>query len=449
MNRYLLTATFRADGASVFAKNHKWGYFPSVALGWTMSEEKWLKDNVKWLSMLKLRASWGQTGNSDVGTNAFASYYASAAYNKEDKSQNIGVFQGKLENPDLKWETTTEWNFGLDFGFLRNRILATVEVYHKVVSDLLNYKPLNYYHDVSSVMANMGKTQSTGVELTLNTTNIQTRNFTWTTNLTWTKYKDRWKERTSDWKPSVYEKVDDPIRPIYSRIADHILQIGEEVPAAQPQLRPGEIVIKDLNGYKRDESGQPMVDKNGRFILTGGPDGIIDDADVVLIGSQDPGWMAGMINTFKYKDFDLSFQFNGMFDRIMQDPTEMQYGLGGGDLARYGYNALSVIKKRWTWDNPSTKYPCSFNGWGNNYTSGNWYYQKAWFIRMSNITLGWSLPKSWLAATNGIVSKVRLSLSANNLFCITPYEGLDPETDYYSASYPNARTYSLGINITF
>ena len=123
-----------------------------------------------------------------------------------------------------------------------------------MVSDLLNYKPLNYYHDVSSVMANMGKTQSTGVELTLNTTNIQTRNFTWTTNLTWTKYKDRWKERTSDWKPSVYEKVDDPIRPIYSRIADHILQIGEEVPAAQPQLRPGEIVIKDLNGYKRDET---------------------------------------------------------------------------------------------------------------------------------------------------------------------------------------------------
>ena len=108
-----------------------------------------------------------------------------------------------------------------------------------MVSDLLNYKPLNYYHDVSSVMANMGKTQSTGVELTLNTTNIQTRNFTWTTNLTWAKYKDRWKERTSDWKPSVYEKVDDPIRPIYSRIADHILQIGEEVPAAQPQLRPG------------------------------------------------------------------------------------------------------------------------------------------------------------------------------------------------------------------
>jgi hypothetical protein len=358
------------------------------------------------------------------------------------------VFQGKLENPNLKWETTTEWNFGMDFGFLNNRILASVEFYHRVISDLLNYKPLNYYHDISQVMANIGKTQSTGLELTINTTNVQTRDFKWTTNFTFTTYKDRWKERTPDWKPAVYEKVDDPIRPIYSRRADHILQIGEAAPAAQPDLRPGELVIKDLNGYKRDSNGQPEVDANGRFILTGGPDGKIDDADVELIGSQDPGWMAGMVNSLTYKDFDFSFQLNGMFDRRMEDPTEMAYGLGGGDVARYGYNALSIIKKRWTWDNPSTQYPCSFNGWGNSYTHGDWYYQKAWFVRLSNITLGWSMPKAWIAKAK-YISRVHLSLSASNLFCITPYKGLDPETDYYTAAYPNARTYSLGVNITF
>jgi hypothetical protein len=155
-----------------------------------------------------------------------------------------------------------------------------------------------------------------------------------------------------------------------------------------------------------------------------------------------------MINTLKYKNVDFSFQFNGMFDRIMEDPTEMAYGLGGGDLARYGYNALRIIKNRWTWDNASTKYPCSFNGWGNNYTSGDWYYQKAWFIRLANITLGWTMPQKWLDRTK-VVSKVRFSLSASNLFCITPYEGLDPETDYYTAAYPNARTYSIGVNVTF
>ena len=446
-DRYYLTATLRSDGASVFAKNHKWGYFPSVALGWTVTEEDFMK-KYDWMSMLKLRLSWGQTGNSDIGTNAFASYSAAPAYNRADKSQIIGVFPSKLENPDLKWETTTEWNIGLDMGFLNNRILASVEFYHKIVSDLLNYNPLNFYHDVSKVMANVGKTQSTGIEVTINTRNIDTKDFKWTTDFTFTKYKDRWKERTPDWKPGVYEKVDDPIRPIYSRLADHILQIGEKVPAAQPNLRPGEVVIKDINGYKRDAHNQPIVDENGRFILTGEPDGIIDDADNVLIGSQDPGWLAGLINTFRYKDFDLSVQFNGMFDRKMQDPTQMAYGLGGGDLARFGYNALRLIQKRWTWDNPSTEYPCSFNGWNTNYTSGDWYYQNAWFIRLSNITLGWSLPKTWLERTK-VISKVRISFSANNLFCITPYKGLDPETDYYTAAYPNARTYSLGINVTF
>ena len=447
-DRYYLTGTFRADGASVFAKNHKWGYFPSAALGWTFSEEPFMKSLSSWLTMGKMRLSWGQTGNSNIGSNAFASYYAQPAYNQENGTQLIGVFQGKLENPNLKWETTTEWNFGMDFGFLNNRILASVEFYHRVISDLLNYKPLNYYHDISQVMANIGKTQSTGLELTINTTNVQTRDFKWTTNFTFTTYKDRWKERTPDWKPAVYEKVDDPIRPIYSRRADHILQIGEAAPAAQPDLRPGELVIKDLNGYKRDSNGQPEVDANGRFILTGGPDGKIDDADVELIGSQDPGWMAGMVNSLTYKDFDFSFQLNGMFDRRMEDPTEMAYGLGGGDVARYGYNALSIIKKRWTWDNPSTLYPCSFNGWGNSYTHGDWYYQKAWFVRLSNITLGWSMPKAWIAKAK-YISRVHLSLSASNLFCITPYKGLDPETDYYTAAYPNARTYSLGVNITF
>ena len=447
-DRYYLTGTFRADGASVFAKNHKWGYFPSAALGWTFSEEPFMKSLSSWLTMGKMRLSWGQTGNSNIGSNAFASYYAQPAYNQENGTQLIGVFQGKLENPNLKWETTTEWNFGMDFGFLNNRILASVEFYHRVISDLLNYKPLNYYHDISQVMANIGKTQSTGLELTINTTNVQTRDFKWTTNFTFTTYKDRWKERTPDWKPAVYEKVDDPIRPIYTRRADHILQIGEAAPAAQPDLRPGELVIKDLNGYKRDSNGQPEVDANGRFILTGGPDGKIDDADVELIGSQDPGWMAGMVNSLTYKDFDFSFQLNGMFDRRMEDPTEMAYGLGGGDVARYGYNALSIIKKRWTWDNPSTQYPCSFNGWGNSYTHGDWYYQKAWFVRLSNITLGWSMPKAWIAKAK-YISRVHLSLSASNLFCITPYKGLDPETDYYTAAYPNARTYSLGVNITF
>jgi len=356
--------------------------------------------------------------------------------------------KSRLENPDLKWETTTEWNLGLDFGFLKSRITGSVELYQRVISDLLNYKPLNTYKEVKQVMANIGKTQSRGIEVTLNTRNIVTKDFFWETSLTYTKYKDRWKERTPDWKPNVYEKETDPIRAIYSRRADHIMQIGEEAPTAQPDLRPGQIVIKDLDGYVRDENGNPKVDENGRFMLLGRPDGIIDEADTELIGTLDPGWMASMTNTFKYKGFDLNIMFNGMFDRIMQDPTEMDFGVNGGGIAQSGYNMLRTIKDRWTFDNPSTTRPSSYYITGTNYTAGDFFYQKAWFIRLQNISLGYTLPKSLLAKTK-VLSNVRFHASVNNLFVITPYKGLDPETDAYAAAYPNARTFSFGVDVSF
>jgi outer membrane receptor protein involved in Fe transport len=251
------------------------------------------------ITMLKLRASVGQTGNSDIGSNAFASYYASPAWNNADNIPLIGVFQARLENPDLKWETTTEFNLGLDISLLDNKISATFEYYNKVISDLLNFKPLNAYHDVSFVMANIGKTQSKGFEATINTKNITTKDFRWTTDFTFSFYRDRWKERTSDWKPTVYENVSDPIRSIYSRIAVGILQVDDPVPEAQPDLKPGQLIIADINGYKRDENGDPVVE-NGRFILLNSPDGIIDDADTRLLRTNDPGYIAGVSNHIRF-----------------------------------------------------------------------------------------------------------------------------------------------------
>ena len=211
---------------------------------------------------------------------------------------------------------------------------------------------------------------------------------------------------------------------------------------------PGQIVIKDLDGYVRDENGNPKVDDNGRFMLLGHGDGIIDDADTKLIGTTDPGWMASMTNIIKFKDFDLNFMFNGMFDRIMQDPTEMAFGISGGGISASGYNALRSVQDRWTPNNPSTTRPSSFYNTGHNYTAGDFFYQKAWFIRLQNLSLGYTLPKSLIAKTK-VLSNVRISASINNLFVITPYDGLDPETDAYAAAYPNARTFSFGIDVTF
>lgn len=448
MDRYLFTGTIRADGASVFAKNKKWGYFPSASVGWLVSEEQFLKQTT-WLSNLKLRLSWGQTGNADIGTNAFASFLAENAYVNSDYKTEIGVRKGKIENPDLKWETTTEWNFGLDFGFLKGRISGSVDIYKRTISDLLNYRLLNSYQELPRVMSNVGKTQGRGIEFALNTRNIQTKDFSWSTDFTFTKYKDRWKERTPDWKPAIYERVDDPIRPIYSRLYDHILQAGEPVPAAQPDLRPGQIVIKDVDGYQRDAAGNPMTDADGRFMLTGAPDGKIDDADTKLIGSLDPGWLAGLNNVFRYKGFELSFMFNGMFDRKIENPTMAAYGINcSGAIG--GGNGLRTNLERWTPTNPSTKYPSAFFGMGRGsyYTWGDFFYQDAWFIRLQNVSLSYQLPQVWLSKI-GFISGLRLHASANNLFVITPYEGLDPETDAYVAAYPNARTYSFGVNISF
>lgn len=446
MDRYLLTATFRADGASVFARNHKWGYFPSVALAWNMAEEPFMAPTRSVISMLKPRVSYGTVGNATgVTNNAFAAYYAQLAYNKQDNSQQTGVFLGRLENPDLKWETTKEFNVGLDFALFDGRIGGTFEFFERRICDLLTDKPLNTYHDLTSVSANIGTTGGRGIEITLNTKNIVTKDFSWFSDITFSRVKNWWVEHTTDWKPSVYEGDNDPIRAIYSRQAIGILQVGDPVPESQPDLKPGQLIIADINGYLRDEDGNPVV-RDGRFILTGEPDGQIDDADMRLLGTSDPGFTIGFNNTFRYKGFDLNFNFYGSFDRVMMDPTRMAYGVSAWGMAQYGYNGLRSLDDRWMPDNPSTTNPSSFYT-GSTYGYGDWFYEDAWYIRLQNITLGYTIPST--ATTRKIFQNMRFHVDVNNVFLITPYGGLDPETDSYAAAYPNARTFTFGVDIKF
>lgn len=446
MDRYLLTATFRADGASVFARNHKWGYFPSVALAWNMAEEPFMAPTRSVISMLKPRVSYGTVGNATgVTNNAFAAYYAQLAYNKQDNSQQTGVFLGRLENPDLKWETTKEFNVGLDFALFDGRIGGTFEFFERRICDLLTDKPLNTYHDLTSVSANIGTTGGRGIEITLNTKNIVTKDFSWFSDITFSRVKNWWVEHTTDWKPSVYEGDNDPIRAIYSRQAIGILQVGDPVPESQPDLKPGQLIIADINGYLRDEDDNPVV-RDGRFILTGEPDGQIDDADMRLLGTSDPGFTIGFNNTFRYKGFDLNFNFYGSFDRVMMDPTRMAYGVSAWGMAQYGYNGLRSLDDRWMPDNPSTTNPSSFYT-GSTYGYGDWFYEDAWYIRLQNITLGYTIPST--ATTRKIFQNMRFHVDVNNVFLITPYGGLDPETDSYAAAYPNARTFTFGVDIKF
>lgn len=443
-DRYLMTLTLRTDGASVFAANHKWATFPSVALGWNIADESFFAGAKDVVSQLKLRFSYGQTGNASIGSNAFAAYSAYPAYLTGDEVKNIGVSLSRLENPDLKWETTTEANFGVDFSLFKDRISGSVEYYNRVISDLLATKPINSYNEINEVVANVGETQSKGFELSLTTYNMNKKDFQWKTMFAFSSYKDTWRKRADDWKPSVYESANDPIRAMYTRVSDGIMQIGEVVPA-QPELQPGAIKIKDINGYQRDADGNPVVDANGRFLRTGAPDGMIDDADTRLLGTSDPKLIAGMSNMFTYKNFSLSFDLNGMFGREMADPNYTAYGVSAEGIYTYGYNALRTVKDRWTPTNPSTTHPSSYYGWSP-YGQGDFFLQKAWFIRLQNITLGYDLPKKWFG---NVINQAHVHIDAQNLFLITPYTGVDPETDSYTAAYPNVKTFTVGLNLIF
>ena len=443
--RYLLTATVRTDGASVFAVNNKWGTFPSAAIAWNVAEESFFKNIKNTISQFKIRLSYGQTGNATINSNAFAAYSAYPSWLSGEDARLIGVSLSRLENPDLKWETTTGANLGLDFALFNGKIDGSIEVFNNEISDLLATKTLNSYHEVNSIIANIGKTQSRGFEVTINTRNVQTPNFQWRTMFSYSRFKDNWKERAPDWKPAVYESANDPIRPVYSRISDGILQVGEKLPASQPELKPGMIKIKDIDGFQRDANGNPAVDANGRFVRTGKADGLIDDADTKLIGSADPTGMAGITNILTYKNFSLNFDFTALFGRRIADPNYTSYGISAYGVYSNGYNALRTVKNRWTPQNTSTTQPSSF--WGfSPYSVGDFFLEKAWFVRLQNVSLGYDLPRKIL---KNVFSSVRVHVDGSNLFVISPYKGVDPETDSYTAAYPYIRTFTAGLNVTF
>ena len=445
--RYLFTFNARRDGAGVFAVNNKWGFFPSVAVGWNVAEEPFFGSLKNTISQLKFRVSYGQTGNATLvgNSNAFAAYSAYPAWLSASDTRLIGVSLSRLENPDLKWETTTGLNFGLDFSLWNGKVDGSVEVYDNTVSDLLDTKPLNSYQEVNSVIYNVGKTQSRGFEFTLNTRNVQTRDFQWRTIFVVSHFRTNWKERAPGWLPSVYENSTDPLRAVYSRESDGILQAGETKPTSQPDLIPGQIKIKDINGFQRDANGNPVVDANGRFIRTGAPDGRIDDADTRLMGTSDPSFMGGITNIITYKNFSLNFDFNGLFGRRIQDPNFVAYGFSAYGINANGYNGLRSVKDRWTPTNPSTTSPSSF--WGfSQYGTGDFFMQDAWFIRLQNVSLGYTIPGKLFKK---VFTSAIVHFDAQNLFVITPYKGIDPETDSYTAAYPYIRTYTLGLNLNF
>ena len=412
-NRYLFEATVRADGASNFEPDNRWGFFPSVALGWVMSEEKFMEKTRSWLSNLKWRVSYGQTGNSSVGNRVKDAYSVGYSY-VIGGTEKKGVYASKLGNPLLTWETTSEFNAGVDLGFFNDRVRLTAEYFNRRITDLLvSEKKLLSYNEVNKIAANAGATKSQGVEVTLNTTNISTRNFTWNSTLTLAHYNDRWDKRPVDWKPNSYEKEDDPIRAWWAYESEGILQVGEKAPAAQADLLPGQVKIKDQN-----------------------KDGVINDNDKIYMDNGDPKLTFGFNNSLRYKNLDFTIYFYGETGRkrgasYLEDWTQAAQG---ANVSTYVYNSFS--SQNITATDPSFLYSA--------YGYGDFYVKNSYYIRCGNITLGYTLPLK-----KKFLQSCRIYADINNPFIITNWTGLDPETDNGTYAYPNITSYSLGINIKF
>ncbi len=418
-NRYLLTGTVRRDGSSRFYKDNRWGTFSSVAAAWTISEESFMKE-IDWLSNLKFRLGYGSTGQQDLGNN-FYPYYAAYIESTNHDSEYLGdllVMPGKY-NRDLKWETTDTYNIGLDFGILSNRITGSVEYYKKKTKDLLGVVNVPAGTNFTNrLITNIGKMENQGVEFNINAVAIDTKDFTWNIgfNATWNESKiTKLVQSGNDTYPGI-------------EVGGGGIGTGSNVQKHMVGYAPF-----TFNVYQQvyDESGKPIqnafVDRDG--------DGKITDADRYLTKSPMPKYFFGMSHSFTYKDFDLGFNLranigNYAFNNVAATNSTLAGAYGGqGFLTNLHKTALETGFKQ-------TNTP--------EQSKSDYFLENASFLKMDNITFGYSLPKLF-----GTVSG-RVSFSIQNVFTLTKYSGLDPENSGVDGNiWPRPRTYTFGVNLNF
>lgn len=427
--RYMFTATVRRDGSSVFGANHKWGTFPSASLAWRISDEKFMENTRSWLDNLKLRVGYGVTGNQS-GVSAYKSIAVLSAsgasyYDSASQTWKNSYVQAQNVNPDLKWESTAQWNVGLDFGFI-NRIHGTLEWYHKKTSDLLwTYPVPQPPYIVGTMLANVGTMVNRGVELTLGANILRTKDFTLDANAS-LSYNHQEITKLSN---STYQAVG--------------LQAGS-LHNIRGLSNTYSQVIKE--GYPAGTFWGPKctgIDDDGKYILDKGEDG-----NGYYLGSAMPKWNLGLSLSATYKDFDLSVAGYGMFGHKILNATRMQLF----DASRLpAQNTLDDFITSGVKDNP---------------TYSDYFIENGNFFRLQSVTLGYTIPKTKRLG----FERIRLYVTGENLFCITGYKGTDPEvyvpdnvlngpgidrliTDSQSgdgATYsPRPRTFSIGLNLSF
>ncbi|RDC55922.1 TonB-dependent receptor [Pedobacter chinensis] len=467
-SRYLFTASFRSDGSSKFSPKNRWGYFPSGAFAWNLGEEKFLK-NIKAVSNAKLRLSYGITGNNRVSDFAYLSvldqevaantgntksgYYFNGVYIPGSVPVNVG-------NENLKWERTGNMDIGLDLGFFNERLSLTTDYYHKRTTDLLLNASLPTSTGYLTAFKNIGVVVNKGFEFTLNTVNIKTKKFNWTSNFNIAFNNNKIKELNGD-QPSLITRIVNwnsnfnnslpyialPGRQValfYGYVFDGLYQLNDfnvlsngtydlkpEVPnngSARSIIRPGFIKYKDING-----------------------DGVVDANDQTIIGNPNPKHIGGFSNNFQYGQFDLNVFLQWSYGNDILNANRIVFE---GAEARQSLNMFKTYENRWSLENQNTLLPVA-GGYGPNvFSSRN--IEDGSFLRLKTVSLGYNLSPELMKKWK--MQAARVHISAQNLATLTNYTGLDPEVSVRHSAltpgfdwspYPRARTITFGMNLTF
>jgi TonB-linked SusC/RagA family outer membrane protein len=428
-DKYLFTATARADGSSVLSEGNKWDFFPSTSLGWKINEEDFLKD-VSWVKQLKLRAGYGTVGNQSVepyGTAGglvptsylFGSTPAKGFTTGDPKGTNTG----SIANKDLGWEKTKQLNFGLDFGFFNNRITGSVDYYIANTFDILLDKTPNSVTGYGSITVNAGKTRNKGVEVQLSTVNVENKDFRWTSDVTFTKNK-------SEIVSLVNGKVDDvnnrwfigqPISVVYDYKKTAIWQLEDAA----------EMKVYNDNGATYKAGDIRVEDVNN--------DGIIDaNNDRQILGTTNPDWTAGFTNTFSYKNLELSAFIYSSWGQIMS----------GGAVDLSGQFVHRKVDY-WTPNNPTNAYPAvNYNNGGVpiHYSSMN--YQDGSFVKLRYVSLGYNMPQDLIEKLG--MSKLKIYTQAINPYLYSKTDFMDNDSNYGgNNSTVTTRSFVFGINASF
>lgn len=412
-NKYLLTATLRRDASSRFSKENRVGYFPSVALAWRMDQEDFLKDS-KTISTLKLRAGWGQTGQQDIQKNDYP-YLARYVLSNSGAMYQIGedfinTLRAQGYDKNIKWETTTTKNIGLDFGFLKDRINGSIEVYEKESKDLLSIVPVPAGANLTNLLlTNIGDMRNRGIEANVNVKAVNNDNFTWEFNVNATHYRSE----------------------VTNLASTEVLTggigggVGTTIQVQSQGYQPNSFYV-----YQQvyDSAGKPIegayVDRNG--------DGIINNSDLYKYKSPAPDVLIGFSSKFTYKNLDLGFTMRASIGNYVYNNVASQFG------------NLQGISNNGFLQNIHTDYLNT--GFVKAQYLSDYYVQNASFVRMDNINIGYSFP-SFIDKN----SKLRIFGSVQNAFVITKYSGLDPEIfdGIDNNLYQRPRVYSLGFNFQF